>query len=123
MSDVVSWVAEFSIKPGQLDSFKSLVGELVQSNREEADVLAYEFFLSEDNSSCHIYERYADSAAVVAHLGAFHEKFAERFMSAVSLTRFTVYGPASDEIKGVLGGVGANFMDQFNGFARGDDAG
>ena len=33
MSDVVSWMAEVPIKSGQLDNFKSLVEELVESTR------------------------------------------------------------------------------------------
>jgi quinol monooxygenase YgiN len=54
MSDIVSWVLEVSIKPGQLDTFKALAEDLVQSTRTEPGTLAYEWFLSEDNSSCHI---------------------------------------------------------------------
>ncbi len=57
MSDVVSWLAEVSIKSGQLDNFKALVEELVQWSQEDPKTLAYEWFLSEDNGSCHIYER------------------------------------------------------------------
>ena len=86
MSDVVSWLVEVSIKSGQVDNFKALVEELVQSTRNEPNTLAYEWFLGEDNSSCHIYERYADSAATMTHLGTFGEKFAERFISMVDFT-------------------------------------
>ena len=118
MSDVVSWLVEVSIKSGQLDNFKALVEEQVQSTRNEPNTLVYEWFLGEDNSSCHIYERYADSAATMTHLGTFGEKFAERFMGMVDFTRFTVYGAPNDEVKGVLGGFGATFIGQLNGFAR-----
>ncbi len=111
-------MVEVSIKPGQLDNFKSLVEELVQSTRKEPNTLAYEWFLGEDNSICHIYERYADSAAVMTHLGTFVEKFAERFMSVVDLTRITVYGAPNDEVKAALAGFGATFMGQLNGFGR-----
>ncbi len=31
MSDVVSWVVEVAIKPGELDKFKTLADELVQT--------------------------------------------------------------------------------------------
>jgi len=118
MSDVVSWVVEASIKPGQLDNFKGLAEEMVQSTRKEPNTLAYEWFLGEDNSSCHIYERYTDSAATMTHLGSFGEKFAERMMSMCDVTRFTVYGAPNEEVKNVLGGFGAVFMGQLNGFAR-----
>lgn len=118
MSEVVSFVVEISIKSGQLDNFKALVEELVQSTRNEPNTLAYEWFLGEDNSSCQIYERYADSAATMTHLGTLREKFVERLMSVVDITRFTVYGAPNDELKGLLGGFGATFMSQLNGFAR-----
>ena len=119
MSDVVSWVVDMSIKPGQLDNFKGIVEELVQSTRNEPNTRAYEWFLSEDNSSCHVCERYADSAATLAHLGTFGEKFGERFMTMVDIKSFTVYGAPNDEVKAVLGGFGATFMGQLNGLARG----
>ena len=118
MSDVVSWLVEVSIKSGQLDSFKALVDELVESTRNEPDTLAYEWFLSDDNSSCHIYERYTDSAATLAHVGTFTEKFIERFMSMVDIKQLTVYGAANDEVKDALSGFGATFMGQLSGFAR-----
>ena len=35
MSDVVSWVVELAIKPGQLDNFKAVVEDMVQSTRNE----------------------------------------------------------------------------------------
>ena len=44
--DVVSWVAEFSIKTGQLDSFKALVEEMVKPTRNEPNTLAYEWFFN-----------------------------------------------------------------------------
>ena len=118
MSDNVSWAVELSVKPGQLDNFKELVEEMVQSTRNEPNTLAYEWFLGEDNSSCHIYETYADSAAAMTHLGTFGEKFAERFTSVVDLMRITVYGAPNDEVKGVVGGFGATFMRQINGLGR-----
>jgi len=118
MSDVVSWVAEFSIKTGQLDSFKALVEEMVKSTRNEPNTLSYEWFLSEDNNTCHVYERYADSAATMAHLGTFGEKFAERLLGSVDVLGFTTYGAPNDDVKGVLGGFGAVFMGQLDGFAR-----
>ena len=118
MSDVVSWMAEVSIMSDQLDNFKALVEELVQSTRNEPNTLAYEWFLGADNINCHIYERYADSAATMTHLGTFGEKFVDRFMPLVDIKQFTVYGSPNDEVMALLGGFGATFMGQLNGFAR-----
>ena len=118
MSDVVAWLVDHSIKSGQLDNFKTLVEEMVQSTRNEPNTLAYEWFISEDNSSCHSYERFADSAAAMTHLGNFGDKFAERFLPLVEIKQFTVYGASNDEVKALLGGFGATFMGQLNGFDR-----
>ena len=118
MSDIVSFVVEASIKSGQLDNFKALVEEMVQSTRNEPDTLTYETFLSDDNKTCHFYDRYANSTATMTHLATFGEKFAERLMNAADITSFTVYGAPNDEVKDLLGGFGAVFMGQMNGFAR-----
>ncbi|MDA0733282.1 MAG: antibiotic biosynthesis monooxygenase [Chloroflexi bacterium] len=119
MSDIVSWVVDVTIKPGELANFKALAGELVRATQtNEPDTLAYEYLLSEDNSVCHIYERYADSDAAKIHLTTFGERFAKRFMGMVNLNRLTVYGSPDEGLRKELDGLGATFMPQFNGFAR-----
>ncbi len=119
MSDNVYWVLEVAIKAGEFDNFKELMGEMVEATQaNEANTLNYEWTISEDGQSCHIYERYADSAATMAHLGAFGEKFAGRFMAAVEPTRFVVYGNPNSEVKEALSGFGPVFMAPFGGFAR-----
>ena len=43
MSDNVHWLLEVSIKPGQLDTFKSVMAEMVAAtNANEPDTLNYE---------------------------------------------------------------------------------
>ncbi len=74
--------------------------------------------MSEDSSSCHIYERYADSVAAMVHLTTFGQRFAERFLAAVDLTRLTVCGSANEGVKNVLGGFGALVMSELNGLVR-----
>ena len=118
MSDVVSWDLRLSVKEGELDNFRTLMEEMVASTKEEAGTLAYEWFVSDDGAAVHISERYADSGAVMAHLGNFGEKFADRFFAAVDATGFDVYGNADENVREALGGMGANFMTPFGGFAR-----
>lgn len=118
MSDHVSWLLELALKPGELDNFKALMGEMVESTQAERGTLNYEWSISDDGEACHIYERYADSGAVMTHLGSFGAKFAERFLGAVDPTRFVVYGTPSDEVKEALGGFGPVYMAPFGGFAR-----
>ena len=119
MSDNVFWVIELTIKLGELDNFKALMKDMVEATQaDEPNTLNYEWFISEDNKSCHVYERYEDSAAVMTHLGNVREKFSERFMATVDPARMMVYGNPSDEVKEALSRRGAVFLTSIGGFAR-----
>jgi len=119
MREAISWVLEMAIKPGELDNFKALMDEMVEDvQASQPDTTIYEWFYSEDGSACHIYERYTDSAATMIHLGSFAENYAERFLGAADPTRLVVYGNPSDEVRAIVGGFGAVFMEQLGGYAR-----
>jgi quinol monooxygenase YgiN len=119
MRDNIFWLLEVAIKPGEFNNFKALMKEMVEATQaNEPNTLNYEWTITEDSQSCHIYERHLDSAAAMMHLGAFGEKFAERFMAAVEPTRLVVYGTPNNEVKEALSGFGAVFMAPFGGFAR-----
>ncbi len=107
------------VRDGCLDDARALVPEMVAATRrDEPGALTYEYFLSEDGSSCHIYERYADSQAVMAHLGNFGTHFADRFMACFEPTSLSVYGPASNEVRDALAGFGATHLGLLAGFSR-----
>jgi quinol monooxygenase YgiN len=117
MSDTVSWVVELAIKPGQLDAFKALVSDMVAATQaNEPGALNYEWFISEDGTTCHIYERYADSAAVMAHL-ANAGVFGERWAATVEIVGGTSYGTPSDEVRAIVTQMGP-VMAPLGGFVR-----
>ena len=118
MSDQVAWLLELAVKPGELENFKALMAEMIESAQGEAGVLTYEWSISDDGSAIHIYERFADSAAVVAHLTAFGETFAQRFLAAVDPTRLVVYGAPNHEAKEALTALSPTYMAPLGGFAR-----
>ena len=118
MGDHVSWWLELAVKPGQLDQLEPLLAEMVESTRGESGAMIYEWSISEDGSTVNAYERYEDSAAVLAHLAAFGEKFAQRLLLAAEPTRFVVHGTPSDEAKEALSGFGPTYMRPLAGFAR-----
>lgn len=118
MSEEISWSLELAIKPGQIDVVRSLIPEMVESTRNEPGALTYEWSISDDESVIHSHERYADSEAVLAHLTAFGERFAERLLPAVDPTRFVVYGTPTDRATEALDAFGALYMKPFAGFAR-----
>lgn len=70
MSSPVSWLVEVGVKPGQPESFTELMHEMVASTRDEPGAWAYEWFVGVGDI-VHMYERYADSDAMLAHLAGF----------------------------------------------------
>ena len=119
MNKHVYWILELEIRQGKERDFHELMREMVSATREnEPGTLAYEWSVSDNGESCHIFERYADSAAVMTHLGTFQEKFMDRFLAAMEPERLLVYGNPSEEAKEALGGFGAVFMTSIGGFTR-----
>ena len=118
MDKQVSWIIEVAVKPGQLDNFRKLMDEMVESTQAEPETLSYDWFVSADGSAVHIYERYADSEALVTHITGFGEKFAERFLSMVDPVKFTVYGEPSAEAREAMSGFSPTYLGTFGGFVR-----
>ncbi len=119
MSNNISWLLALNVKEGQFENLKKLMGEMVDFvNQNEPDTSNYEWYLSDDEDTLHIYERYNDSAAVMTHLKGFGENFAERFMGCLEPTGFTVYGTPGADVKEALAAFAPVYMSQANGFAR-----
>ena len=119
MSKDVFWVLEVAIKTGEMDNFKALMADMIEATQaDEPGALNYEWFISEDNETCHLYERYADSAAVLTHLDNFRTKFVKRFMGCVRPSRLMVYGNVTDEARKALNAMGSVHMAPIGGFTR-----
>ena len=117
MGNQISWHVVLAIKQDQLDDFQALTREMVEFTRTESSVLSYQRFASEDGKFVHGYERYADSAAALAHLRNFTALFSERFSTLVDRSRFTVFGQPSHELQAVLDRFGAICLKPFGDFA------
>ena len=118
MKEHVSWVIELAVKPGQLDSFKELMEEMVAGTSSEPQTLNYEWYISDDDGTVHIFEKYADSEAMITHVNGFMGKWAGRFLECVDPTRFTVYGDTSEAARELLDPFGATYLATWGGFAR-----
>ena len=120
MSEHVYWILELDLQTGKEEEFRALMEEMVTATRaNEPGALNYEWSTSDDGRVCHIFERYADSAATMQHLANFGEKFAARFMEILSPTQFTVYGSPNQQVKDALATFGVAIMQQVGGFSRG----
>ncbi len=119
MNSNVHWLLELNIQPGRENDFQALMAEMVSATQEnEPGTLNYEWSTSADGKVCHIYERYADSAAVMTHIGTFGKRFASRFLEILKPTRFVVYGSPSSEVKDALAGFKPVYMQPVGGFSR-----
>jgi quinol monooxygenase YgiN len=118
MESHVSWVIELAVKDGRGDAFKELMEEMVSGTSEEPETLGYEWYISADGGTVHIFEKYADSDAMVTHVSGFLEKWAARFLECVDVTRFVVYGDPSPGARELLDGFGAVYLGPWGGFSR-----
>jgi quinol monooxygenase YgiN len=119
MTTNVSWLVEANIRPGKFGDFERLMDEMVgATRRNEPKTLNFEWYISDDHSTCHIYERYEDSAAVLTHMASFGKNFAGHFLDCVEPVRLIVYGSPNQEAKDALEGLTPVYMAQINGFAR-----
>jgi quinol monooxygenase YgiN len=118
MEEHVSWVIELAVKPGKIDAFKELMDEMVAGTRGEAETLNYEWYISSDQSTVHIFEKYAQSDAMITHVKGFMDKWAARFMDCVDATGFTVYGDPSEAARELLAPFGGTYLAPWGGFAR-----
>jgi quinol monooxygenase YgiN len=112
----VSWWVELALRPGCLENFAKLTGEMVASAQAENGVLAYQRFISEDGQTIFVHERYEDSGAAIEHLRTFIATFDERYASMVERKRFVVFGDPSDELRTLLNGYGATYHRPFGPF-------
>ena len=76
MNDQISWCVELAVKPGELDNFRELTIEMMESTRSDAGVLIYGRFLSEDGKTVYLYSPHgrawnvADAACVGSDAGS-----------------------------------------------------
>jgi quinol monooxygenase YgiN len=118
MEDHVAWVIELTVKPGQLGTLKELMDEMVEGTSGESGTRNYEWYISDDESTVHIFEKYESSEAMIAHVNGFLEKWAARFMGCVEPTRFVVYGSPSEAARELLAPFGGTYLGPWGGFAR-----
>lgn len=112
----VSWWVELAVRPGCLANFEKLTGEMVAAAQTEYGVLAYQRFISDDQRTVYVHERYANSEAAVAHLREFGATFGERYVRLVERKRFVVFGDPSDGLRALLDKYGATYHQPFGPF-------
>src|SRR5579883_97016 len=114
----IHWMVELKIKPDQDENLRTLVQAMVEAvYTNESGALAYAYYISSDHT-CHLFERYVDDAAIMAHLDAFSRVFADRFGQIFQPLRFVVYGLPSAAVRSALTGFNPVYMETVGGFRR-----
>jgi len=117
MSEQISWLLEVAIHPGKLDAFRAVAADLIAATEKEPGTLSYEWSLNADQTACHIFERYRNTEALLAHMNTFGPH-AERFFAAAQPERFHVYGAPSDAVKAALADLHPVYCASIGGFNR-----
>ncbi len=108
---------EVAIRPGKLEAFRAVAADLIAATEKEPGTLSYEYSLTPDETACHIFERYRDSDAILAHMATFGPH-AERFLAACQPARFHVYGTPSASVQTAIAGLSPLYCNSIGGFNR-----
>ena len=96
----IQLTAKFKIHAGKFDEAKTIADEciaIVKEKEEGKGTLRYDWYLSPDQTECVVQEMYADSNAVLIHIGDVQEQLGKIF--AISDFTLEVYGNPSAELQ------------------------
>jgi len=96
----VQITAKFKIHKGKLAEFKKIASDCVVAvtkNEKGKGAIQYDWFFSPDETECVVRETYADSNAVLAHMGNVGEMLGQ--LLAMSDFELEVYGNPSEELQ------------------------
>jgi len=110
----ITVVALLKIHPGKLDEFKNKVPELIKAVKQnEPGAIMYDWFLNEDAMECTVLETYADTKAVMAHVGNVGELLQQLF--EISDLSMQVFGNPDPELSKMIQDMGARHYPFFSG--------
>ena len=118
-ADQVHYTIQFDVAEGKMAEFEDLTQQAIDGSQEEPGTLVYRWQIDESGSSVQLHERFADEAAMGAHMGghAATEIF-PKLMEISNVSRFDVHGDISAESTEALKGFGATIFSGWKGFDR-----
>jgi quinol monooxygenase YgiN len=116
----IQFRAEFTIQEGKIEEYKKLVQEMsrvVEAN--EPDTIGYQFYLNRAETKCIVYETYANSEAVFAHMNSVaSQTILPKIFNVSRIRKFEVFGNPSEELQKVLATFSPQTYNLFAGFSR-----
>ena len=117
MTSDIYWILKAEIREGKFEELKKLAPIFCEMTKNEEGVIAYEWSVSADGKMLHIYERYTDSDASLAHLANISSKLPE-LMEIVAITEIECYGAATSTFKEAVKDLPMVYWENFEGFHR-----
>ena len=90
---------------------------VIDQERSAEDVLVYEFFLGDEENKFHAIELFKDSDSVLQHMERCSEAIPQ-LMEVADLTRFEIYGDATQALRDAVAPFGAKIFPCWSGFTR-----
>ena len=92
--------AHMTVRPGQLDGFRTQAAECVRLAREQdTRTLRYDWFLTADGHECEVREAYLDARGLVEHRAHVAPALATLFDQYADDHHMTVYGQPAPELR------------------------
>jgi quinol monooxygenase YgiN len=112
--------AEITIEEGKTEEYKKLVQDMIRAVEvNEPDTINYQFYLNRDETKCVVWETFANSEAVFAHInGVASQTILPKIHSVSKISRLDVYGNPSRELQKALTSIGPQTYNLFAGFSR-----
>ncbi|MBI5949872.1 MAG: antibiotic biosynthesis monooxygenase [Chloroflexi bacterium] len=110
MSGSLQFVVTMSLHPGKRDELAAVADAMQKVMREkDPGTLAQDWYVDEAGSECVIFEAYASSEALLAHMANVSEQSA-RLVELGSITSVVALGDPSPDARAALAGWGAKIL-------------
>jgi quinol monooxygenase YgiN len=108
--------ARLKVRDGQLEGFKRQAAEIMrQAKEKDTGTLAYDWFLSDDGTTCEVREAYLDADALVDHALNIREAREALFANYAYDHKMAFYGDPSPRLVELVNrfGVDATWFNLF----------
>ena len=113
VTENIYWTITGKVKDGELENMKKAIEAMVVATRTEDGAISYDFWLSEDDTTLYLYERYKDSEATLEHMKNVGNLL-PAFINCVDLEPITIIGNCSNELKQAWEAFGAQHVKILN---------
>jgi|TARA_B100001939_G_scaffold332210_1_gene331001 quinol monooxygenase YgiN len=121
-SKAITFIIDLSVNADSNEDLTLFSQEITTNVLNTEDFcIEYAYYVSEDNTSVTLYEKYIDSESAIKHGQNFMAStFFDRFFNLFTLNKFIVTGPASDEFKKFTSenGFVIEYRNSIDGFTR-----